>query len=448
MVNREELIAIVGGSLAGLVVLMVTIAICIYCCCGRKKEPKKNNNRRFQPLQSGNDSSKHSTLNGVDPRVDPRNAENRLPKVGSNGLWMGGTPSMYAGPPQANYHYGDRDRDRERDRHGKRSSSLQRTTSEERLHQSRGHPVYTSGNMHLYHSNPYNYYEPYALPRSNSYLNMYGGYPPYPSQSSRDSRAMLVEYPEGHEYIYDPYRDTSDDQRRGKKVKRTHSDLTGTKRKKKEKRRGSPMEDRRNRSIERLDRPSDRPPVPDRATSADVHRQQKQPYILQTKERRPPKEISEQTATIDIHDTELSECATDSAKIRAMQGRTSDPEPISKKWPVNDDLKLDLPSDINDDGTDDITVKRYQYDGNYPHKTESHHNKPTENKTNGYTNSAYLENERRDGGHVHKRLEKRESNTDGKQVSAAFDFLDNYVSDEDETVFADSRQQSPLPFDT
>lgn len=103
----------------------------------RKKEPKKNNNRRFQPLQSGNDSSKHSTLNGVDPRVDPRNAENRLPKVGSNGLWMGGTPSMYAGPPQANYHYGDRDRDRERDRHGKRSSSLQRTTSEERLHQSK-----------------------------------------------------------------------------------------------------------------------------------------------------------------------------------------------------------------------------------------------------------------------------------------------------------------------
>lgn len=446
MVNREELIAIVGGSLAGLVVLMVTIAICIYCCCGRKKESKKNN-RRFQPLQSGNDSSKHSTLNGVDPRMDPRSAENRLPKVGSNGLWMGGAPSMYAVPPPNNYHYGDRDRDRERDRHGKRSSSLQRTTSEERLHQnqSRGHPVYTSGNMHLYHSNPYNYYEPYALPRSNSYLNMYGGYPPYPSNSSRDSRAMLVEYPEGHEYIYDPYRDTTDDRRRGKKVKRTHSDLTGTKRKRKEKRRGSPMEDRRNRSVERLDRPSGS----DRATSADVHRQQKQPYILQTKEQRPPKEISEQTATIDIHDTELSECATDSAKIRAIQGRTSDPEPISKKWPVNDDLKLDLPSDINDDGTDiDIQVKRYQYDGNYPNKIESHPNKPTENKTGGYTNSAYIENERKDGGHVHKRLEKRESNTDGKQVSAAFDFLNNYVSDEEETVFADSRRQSPLPFDT
>ncbi|XP_052072031.1 uncharacterized protein LOC127710283 isoform X2 [Mytilus californianus] len=443
MVNREELIAIVGGSLAGLVVLMVTIAICIYCCCGRKKESKKNN-RRFQPLQSGNDSSKHSTLNGVDPRVDPRSTENRLPKVGSNGLWMGGAPSMYAVPPPNNYHYGDRDRDRERDRHGKRSSSLQRTTSEERLHQSRGHPVYTSGNMHLYHSNPYNYYEPYALPRSNSYLNMYGGYPPYPSNSSRDSRAMLVEYPEGHEYIYDPYRDTTDDRRRGKKVKRTHSDLTGTKRKRKEKRRGSPMENRRNRSIERLDRPSGS----DRATSADVHRQQKQPYILQTKEQRPPKEISEQTATIDIHDTELSECATDSAKIRAIQGRTSDPEPISKKWPVNDELKLDLPSDINDDGTDDIEVKRYQYVGNYPNKIESHPNKPTENKTGGYTNSAYIENERRDGGHVHKRLEKRESNTDGKQVSAAFDFLNNYVSDEEEPVFADSRRQSPLPFDT
>lgn len=36
----------------------------------------------------------------------------------------------------------------------------------------------------------------------------------------------------------------------------------------------------------------------------------------------------------------------------------------------------------------------------------------------------------------------------GKQVSAAFDFLNNYMSDDEETVFADSRRQSPLPFDT
>jgi hypothetical protein len=56
---------------------------------------------------------------------------------------------------------------------------------------------------------------------------------------------------------------------------------------------------------------------------------------------------------IDIHDNELSECATDSAKIRAMQGRNSEPEPISKKWEGKDDLRLDLPSDINDDATDD-----------------------------------------------------------------------------------------------
>jgi hypothetical protein len=68
-------------------------------------------------------------------------------------------------------------------------------------------------------------------------------------------------------------------------------------------------------------------------------------------------------STIDIHDNELSECATDSAKIRAMQGRNSEPEPISKKWEGKDDLRLDLPSDINDDATDDLHVKHYQYDG-------------------------------------------------------------------------------------
>ena len=60
----------------------------------------------------------------MDPRTDPRAAETRLPKIGSNGLWMG-TPSMCAAPHP--YYV---------DRNGKRSSPLQRASSEERLHQS------------------------------------------------------------------------------------------------------------------------------------------------------------------------------------------------------------------------------------------------------------------------------------------------------------------------
>lgn len=100
-------------------IFIIYIFVYIY---SRKRESKKNI-RRFQPLPPGNDSSKPSTLNGVDPRTDPRAAETRLPKIGSNGLWMG-TPSMYAAPHP--YYV---------DRNGKRNSSLQRASSEERLHQ-------------------------------------------------------------------------------------------------------------------------------------------------------------------------------------------------------------------------------------------------------------------------------------------------------------------------
>ena len=150
----------------------------------------------------------------------------------------------------------------------------------------------------------------------------------------------------------------------------------------------------------------------ERTTSADIHQRKAKnegPTILQTAESRPRQEVSEQTVTMEINDNELSECATDSAKIRAMQGRSMEPEPISKKWPQKEDLRLDLPSDINDDITEDIQIKRYQYDGKYNNKTDPNACK------NGYTNSAFVDNEPRESI-VHKRLEKRESNTDGMSV--------------------------------
>lgn len=225
-----------------------------------------------------------------------------------------------------------------------------------------------------------------------------------------DSRAMLVEYPDGQEYIYDPYRDVSEERRHGKKVKRTHSDLTGTKRKKRDRRRESPYDARKNKSTDVLDKT----PSADRTAVADVHhRRQRDPTFIQTTEQRPPTQLSEQTATIDIHDNELSECATDSAKIRAMQGRNSEPEPISKKWEGKDDLRLDLPSDINDDATDDLHVKHYQYDGKNKIEGPAIRTSGNNSAKTGYTNSAFNENEKRESTHVHKRLEKRESNTDG-----------------------------------
>nr|XP_022315682.1 uncharacterized protein LOC111119620 isoform X2 [Crassostrea virginica] len=58
--------------------------------------------------------------------------------------------------------------------------------------------------------------------RSNSYMELYpsspyAGYPSGGYGGVRDSRAVLVEFPDDSDPVYDPYRDVFDDRKRGKK---------------------------------------------------------------------------------------------------------------------------------------------------------------------------------------------------------------------------------------
>lgn len=451
MVNTQELIAIIGGSIAGLIVLLVLIAIIIYCTCGRMRD-SKNRGRSFQHLNSTNDASlsKNSNFgNGLDPHLDPRldprmetRADPRLPKVGSAGLWMG-APSLYSTGPSDAY-YVDRP---------KRAPSLQRASSEQRLAQSaNGHMVYQGNMQQLYHSQqvPAHVYHPY----NSNYIH--GGLYPYNYGGQRD-RSIIVEYQDEEQYYHNYRRSDEDSVRKGGKVKRTHSDLTGTKRKKDRKRRESPAfertrKDDRHRTDER-----------GRTASIEIHSRQKRSAPPPPQGRHSGGGLrysEEQSKSLDFTDQALStQCATDSAKLRAMQEKSRDNE-FSNKWQNKDELKLNLPvSDDDEHGS--VHVRSYEYKGklNRPENRHSSSSTKTDGVARAYvnpskhahTNPAFSTDEivsstaRKDvpsPGTKHRKVEKTESNTDGKQVSAAFGFLDNYLSDED----GESRAQSPQPF--
>ncbi|XP_033732508.1 uncharacterized protein LOC117321971 isoform X1 [Pecten maximus] len=454
MVNTQELIAIIGGSIAGLIVLLVLIAIMIYCTCGRMRD-SKNRGRSFQHLNSTTDASlsKNSNFgNGLDPHLDPRldpridprmepRVDPRLPKVGSAGLWMG-APSMYSTGPSDAY-YVDRP---------KRAPSLQRATSEQRLAQSaNGHMVYQGNMQQLYHSQqvPSHVYHPY----NSNYVHggVHGGVYPYNFGGQRD-RSIIVEYQDEEQYYHNYRRNDEDSVRKGSKVKRTHSDLTGTKRKKERKRRESP-------AFERT-RKEERPRNEDRGRTASVEVHNRQKKAPPPPPQGGPRYSEEQSKSLDFNDQPLStQCATDSAKLRAMQEKSREHE-LSNKWRNQDELKLNLPVS-DDDERGSVHVRSYEYKGELKKPENRHSSSST--KTDGvarayvksskhsHSNPAFSSDEivsstaRKDApspGTKHRKLEKTESNTDGKQVSAAFGFLDNYLSDDD----GESRAQSPQPF--
>lgn len=86
----------------------------------RKRKRRDDKHRRLSHNQSQDTSLGKSSKygNGIDPRMEHPPS---LPKVGSNGLWMGGNPSMYApGKP----YYNDNRRPQ---------NSMMRATSEDRL---------------------------------------------------------------------------------------------------------------------------------------------------------------------------------------------------------------------------------------------------------------------------------------------------------------------------
>jgi len=178
-----------------------------------------------------------------------------------------------------------------------------------------------------------------------------------------DSRAILVEYPDEQQLYYN-YRIADEDKKPSRKVKRTHSDLTGTKRKKERKRRESPSF-------------SGSRDIKPRTASVEVHNQRISSQIRdsssqarnnQTRESFTPSE--EQSKTMDFKDQEIStECITDSAKLRAIQGSSKEPE-LSSKWKDSEDLRLTLPTsdDENDTLETSVRIQRYSYEGNVSNK--------------------------------------------------------------------------------
>nr|XP_011446873.2 uncharacterized protein LOC105341834 isoform X3 [Crassostrea gigas]XP_034313494.1 uncharacterized protein LOC105341834 isoform X3 [Crassostrea gigas]XP_034313495.1 uncharacterized protein LOC105341834 isoform X3 [Crassostrea gigas] len=468
--ETNELIAIVGGSLAGLVVILIVLAVIIYCACGKRKR-RDDKHRRLTHNQSQDTSLGKSSKygNGIDPRMEHPPS---LPKVGSNGLWMGANPAMYApGKP----YYNDNRRPQ---------NSMMRATSEDRL--SPPYMVYQGNHPHIYHSQqvPSSYEAFGRLPRSNSYMELYpsspyAGYPSSGYGGVRDfyplrtfhSRAVLVEYPDDSDHVYDPYRDVFDDRKRGgKKVQRTHSDLTGTKRKKRERKYDSPYDlesrpsnrDKKEGSDHRQKGSVDgRLP---RTTSAEIH-EKHQSRDHQHREMRQSmngvrNDNIKETKT-EVSEQELSQ--TDSAKLRAMQDKSKDHvdgKPVSTQWNNNkEDLKLNLPKDSDEE---EVVVKHYEYNGHIRRDNSSDRRdypggkvngstfvsvtvRPEMHDRNGYDNPVFSEEEPVSSRVSGKGRARSDSNTDGKQVSAAFDFLNNYLSDDEGTEYLGSRSHSPVP---
>lgn len=460
--ETNELIAIVGGSLAGLVVILIVLAVIIYCSCGKRKR-RDDKHRRLTHNQSQDTSLGKSSKygNGIDPRMEHPPS---LPKVGSNGLWMGANPAMYApGKP----YYNDNRRPQ---------NSMMRATSEDRL--SPPYMVYQGNHPHIYHSQqvPSTYEAFGRLPRSNSYMELYpsspyAGYPSSGYGGVRDSRAVLVEYPDDSDHVYDPYRDVFDDRKRGgKKVQRTHSDLTGTKRKKRERKYDSPYDlesrpsnrDKKEGSDHRQKGSVDgRLP---RTTSAEIHEKHQSRDHKHREMRQSMNGVrndnNKETKT-EVNEQELSQ--TDSAKLRAMQDKSKDHvdgKPVSTQWNNNkEDLKLNLPKDSDEE---EVVVKHYEYNGHIRRDNSSDRRdypggkvngstfvsvtvRPEMHDRNGYDNPVFSEEEPVSSRVSGKGRARSDSNTDGKQVSAAFDFLNNYLSDDEGTEYLGSRSHSPVP---
>ena len=243
-----------------------------------------------------------------------------------------------------------------------------------------------------------------------------------------DFRTILVEYPDGTDYYYDPYRDrgSHEHRKRGNKVHRTHSDLTGTKRKKRQKNRNeSPYESSKGgRSSDKESR--------DRTASVDVY--ERQPYKGGNRQKI---EHADDTNQNDIENRGLSQ--TDSAKLRAMNERNKEMEkPLANKWKTSDELCLDLPNDSDDDI---VHSRPYEYKGkisNRSDRTDVYVPKREERKSQiskqergqtvvnaeispdvlergSHTNPAF-DNSEHPPDVIKPPLQKRESNADGKHT--------------------------------
>ena len=199
---------------------------------------------------------------------------------------------------------------------------------------------------------------------------------------------MLVEYPP-NDYYVDPYRER-ENRRTGKKVRRSQSDVTlhSTRRPKNRKQRreapfdrdaksssksrGSESRDSSNSGGKRRSRSSDRVLEDSGAyiVRADVHRPKKQaPPPPKPK----PKRDEIQTQSMEFEDPELSESATDSAKLRAIERerqRNTDMMKANAKEPYA--IGTDNPAYLDDEVriVEDLNIRAYKYEGK-PSKYEN-----------------------------------------------------------------------------
>lgn len=189
-----------------------------------------------------------------------------------------------------------------------------------------------------------------------------------------------MNHPDHEEYYVDRYRER-EVRRTGKKVRRSQSDVTlhSTRRVKNRKQRKEAPFDRsrdsedKNSSDKYEHRPrrsqsNDRELDRGRTVVADIHKQKKAaPPAPNPK----PKREEIQSKHIDFHDAEISESATDSAKLRALdreRERNRGSELTESKRTDDHTYTSEYIGDnrgfIGDTGTaDDLNVRSYNYEG-------------------------------------------------------------------------------------
>ena len=241
---------------------------------------------------------------------------------------------------------------------------------------------------------------------------------------SADSRAILVEYPDEQQY-YPDYRGRYVEEQEGqrRKVKRTHSDLTGTKRKKQKNRRAPSPSFTGNHQQSK--------PTEERAkrtASVEVYERRVDDRKTQN--------VDEQVKTLDFKDQDFPpECATDSAKLRAIQQDKARDQDLASTWAnQKDDLKLNLPRD-EEEGDLAKTRHYYEYSGNLKNEkrdpnmgvARAYVSPSDVAKTQGKVNKGFTNDEirtstarkdmdtpRTDYMDSHRKVEKAESNADGE----------------------------------
>ncbi|XP_076458857.1 uncharacterized protein LOC143292453 isoform X2 [Babylonia areolata] len=113
----------------------------------RKEEREQQKFRQLTPHTSPTHSQPSTLSHGPQSQVDPA----RLPKVGSNGLWMG-APGIYASTPSPAYGLGG-GRPGGKSHHLMQPAVMQRASSDPRLLQSRASVYSTGGSQQrIYHS--------------------------------------------------------------------------------------------------------------------------------------------------------------------------------------------------------------------------------------------------------------------------------------------------------